>query len=83
MSAQVLLNLKPTLADQARIASGRHYLKLNICKWLPNLSKVCDSVLNKGQWLLISSVTSLYGIQTRNINHQCIKNGSIIALIVT
>lgn len=37
------------LAEQATIASGRYYLKFSICKWLPNLSKVCDSVLNKGQ----------------------------------
>ena len=40
---------------------------------MPNLIKDCDIVLNKGQWLLISSVTILYRIQARNINRKCIK----------
>ena len=71
------------LADQTTIASGRRYLKFNISKWLRNLSKGCDSVLNKGQWLLISSVTILHRIQPRNTNHKCIKRGKIIALTVT
>lgn len=67
------------LADQATFTSGRHYLMFNIPKWLPNLNKGCDSVLNKGQWLLILSVTSLYRIQARNTTHTFVKRGSIVS----